>query len=278
MKIECQDFAPFIDAYLDGEFAEREQIEFETHLEHCDACRAEVESRLELRETFRACLSSEEAPDELREHIMAGLDEISCGADEPTPEPTAAAPSWRSRAALALAPLAACAALVFLVSNFTTIAPATSEPPPVIEQTVEWHRGNFPIEVEDSDPREISGWFRGRVDFPVRLPHFSARDVSLQGARLAHVQDRRAAYVHYEVDGHKLSVMMFHGDGLKVPSDKIRSVDGRDFVLMNNHGYDVALVQDGGITYTMTSELPEDRFLSIVESSLARRAPQADSK
>ena len=140
----------------------------------------------------------------------------------------------------------------------------------MVENTVEWHSGDFPIEVTGPQPREVARWFRGKVDFPVRLPTFKSKSVRLIGGRIAHVNNRRAAYALYDVDGARLSVMIFHGDDLKVPGDKVRHVSGRDVAVLNSRGYEVAVLQDDGITYTMTSDLPEEEMLELVGTSLQR--------
>jgi hypothetical protein len=65
-----------------------------------------------------------------------------------------------------------------------------------------------------------------------------------------------------------MSVMMFRGDGLEVPSDKVRKISGRDVALMNANGYEVAVMQDNGVTYTVTTELDKTQFVSLMEEAL----------
>lgn len=287
----CEDFVPFIDAFVDGEFDERERAEMEVHLESCETCREEVQFQVRLKDEFKACLS-ERAPDALREQIFAGLAELEPEVDRPsnvsgTHEDLASEvvslegrlaakeesnesrrKMWRS--AWIAAPLVAAVMLVF-ASPTLTVAPARSDQLPVIEETIDWHRGNFPIEVTGPDASFVSQWFRDKVDFPVRTPTFGQNhEVSLLGGRIAHVQNRRAAYLLYEVDGTKVSVLVFDGNGLTVPSDKIRKIADRDVLMLDNDGYEVAVLQDKGVTYTITSELPEESFVRLVEDSLAR--------
>jgi anti-sigma factor (TIGR02949 family) len=280
----CEDFVPFIDAFVDGEFDERERAEMEVHLQSCDTCREQVRFQVRMKEEFKACLT-EPAPEGLREQIFSGLAELSIsdGSVESGPseitslgdvrEQRSAASSSTSRAwrnAWVAAPLVA-AVLLALASPSFTVAPARSDQLPVIEETVDWHRGNFPIEVTGPDASFVSQWFRNKVDFPVRTPTFGQNhDVSLLGGRIAHVQNRRAAYLLYEVDGTKVSVLVFDGDGLRVPSDKVRKIAERDVFMIDNDGYEVALLQDDGVTYTITSELPEESFVRLVRDSLAR--------
>ena len=309
MKIDCQDVHAFSDTFIDGELAERERVEFETHLEDCDECRHRIEDLLRFKHSFKMALSQERAPEDLRQKI---LDEIvrqsSAAASRTTRVPVApgvaantmaapdeaaatapgAEPPRRSllsgklgRFALVASPLAAASLFVFLTGAFT-IAPAASssqaDTPAVADQTIKWHRDAAEA-IHSSRPQDVTSWFNGRVDFPVRLPHFPADRVQLLSGHMAHIQSshhsdervRSAALVRYSVDGHKLSVLMFHGDEADtVPADRVQTVNGRRYVLLNNNGYEVAVVRDGGITYSITSDMPPADFRRIVETSLER--------
>lgn len=280
----CDDFIPFTDAYVDQEFDEREHAEMEVHLSMCDDCRERVDFQVKLKQQFKACLE-EKAPESLRarifeelEHHQASLvteaDESETAIQEADVVELPSSSSnddrpWLARYGWIAAPLAAAVALVFFLPAFT-VAPAKSGQLPVVEQAVDWHAGNYPIEVTGPDSARVTQWFRNKVDFPVRLPQFADRQVNLLGGRIAHVQDRRAAYLLYEVDGTRMTVLLFDGDGLTIPSDKIRSVEGREVAVLNSNGYEIALLQDSGVTYTITSELSEGEFLSVVSSSLKR--------
>jgi anti-sigma factor RsiW len=266
--MSCRDFQPFIGAYIDDEFDERETAEFEAHIEGCPECRSEFEEQLKFKQTLCRALDEEEnhAPDELKERILCGIDEIDAEEEGSTGRtPRAAA------ALAAIVPLSIGVVFALWFMPSMTVAPAESQQPPVVDQTVDWHRHDFPVEIDGPDRTQVSEWFRGKVDFPVRLPSFAKEGVALRGGRIAHIQDRRAAYLSYEVNGARMSVMMFHGDGMKVPASHIRSVGERDVAIFNNDGYEVALLQDGGITYTITSDLAEKELVEIVGSSLQKK-------
>ena len=264
--MNCEEFQLFSDAYVDGEFGDRERAEIEAHLQECEDCRADVQSKVRFKTQFKEVCGNEKAPEALRERICEGLERV-----EREHRQGGAGTRPLVRYAVMGAPLAAAVALVFVfTSDVMTVEPASSEQLPAVENTVEWHSGDFPIEVTGPKGPEVARWFRGKVDFPVRLPAFQNERVRLVGGRIAHVNDRRAAYALYDVDGARLSVMIFHGDDLKVPRDKIRNVGGRDVAVLNSKGYEVAVLQDSGITYTMTSDLPEEELLELVGASLKR--------
>ncbi|TXD34556.1 hypothetical protein FRC96_13125 [Lujinxingia vulgaris] len=265
VALGCEDFEPFIDTYVDEEFDERERADMEAHLAGCERCRGRVNAQMRFKAQLRETLSEERAPQSLRERITSELATLEVELDE---ERTDVRPLY-VRVGWVAGPLAAMLALVLLMPEMT-IAPAASSPTPVVDQTVEWHKGNFPLEITTSNPQEASAWFQDKVDFSVRLPHFDNGRVNLLGGRIAHVEDRRAALVLYEVDGARMSVLLFDGEGLKVPRESIRQVEDRDIVWLNQKGYGVAVVQDLGVTYAMTSDLEEDRFLGLVAGTMKR--------
>lgn len=263
MKLTCEDFTPFVDAYIDDELDAIDRAEFEAHVERCDACRAAVELQVQISAEIRSQGEQVRAPERLRSNILAALEQEAAA----QPAPAASPGTTLRRRGMMAAPIAAALLLTLLLPAFT-IAPASSTQLPIVEQTVDWHRGDYPLEISGPDATYVSRWFLGKVDFPVRLPQFE--DARLLGARIAHVQDRRAAYVLYEIDGARMSVMMFHGDGLEVPGDKVRTLAGRDIALMNTNGYEVAVMQNNGITYTLTTELDEERFLDVMAGALKK--------
>ncbi|RAL22951.1 hypothetical protein DL240_08655 [Lujinxingia litoralis] len=261
----CEDFEPFIDTYVDEEFDERERADMEAHLAGCDQCRARVQTQAQFKARFREQLSGERAPQALLERISGELATLEMEGEQSA----AVRRPLYVRLGWVAGPLAAMLALVILLPEMT-IAPAASSQAPVVDQTVEWHKGNFPLEITTSDPQEASAWFENKVDFSVRLPHFDNHRVNLLGGRIAHIEDRRAALVLYEVDGARLSVLLFDGEGLRVPRESIRNVEDRDIVWLNQKGFGVAVVQDHGVTYAMTSDLNEDRFLGLVAGTMKR--------
>ncbi len=262
----CEDFEPFIDAYIDDEFGARESADMEAHLDRCEGCRGRVQSRIRFREHLKSSLSGETAPEALRSQILASLDEVD--RQEGTGESER---FWQRlplrRAGWVVGPLAAAVALVVVLPEFT-VAPAASSPATVIDSTVDWHQGNFPLEVTTADRDEAQRWFDDKVDFSVRLPQFDDERVNLLGGRIAHVDDQRAAFLLYEVDGARLSAMLFDGEGMSVPRENLRRVADRDIAWLNQKGYGVAVMQDAGVTYALTSDLTEERFLELVGESV----------
>lgn len=145
---------------------------------------------------------------------------------------------------------------------------------PIVVESVNWHRRNLPPEVVGPSGERVSTWLKPKVDFPVRLPRFERtgrEDVNLLGARLSNVRDKQAAYVVYEVDGNKISVMLIGGNRIMAQPRRAR-VRRRPVnpPIYTANGYNVAVIQDNGITYSVTSELPREDMAQLVDAAFAR--------
>ena len=122
------------------------------------------------------------------------------------------------------------------------------------------------MEVHSADPAAAASWFRGKVDFPVRIPRLDLKNASFQGARLSHVRDRQAAHMTYTVDGHRVTLMIFHTDDIAVRGGELVRVSGRDVLLGRRRGFNVAVMLDGDMAYAFSSDLPRGRLLEVVRS------------
>ncbi len=163
----------------------------------------------------------------------------------------------------------------------TSLQPAAQalDVEPIVEESVNWHRRNIPIEVTGPSNSRVSTWLKPKVNFPVRLPDFerNGRDgVSLLGARLSNIRERQAAYVVYEVDGNKISVMLFDGNNrVQRPAaargEGLRQGVGRPTPAMYNaNGYNVAVIENNGVTYSITSEMPVEDMAQLVDAAFSQ--------
>ncbi|MEL6182738.1 MAG: zf-HC2 domain-containing protein, partial [Myxococcota bacterium] len=114
------------------------------------------------------------------------------------------------------------------------------DPEPIVAEAVSWHRRDLPVDVVGPSDKRVKRWFDDKVNFPVRLPRFD-RDrsgrVNLLGARLSNVRDRQAAYVVYEANGSKLSVMVFNRGPHIRPIRRTRGAKRRPIYFKNASGY-----------------------------------------
>lgn len=68
----CEEFAPLLSAYFDGELTEEERVRVLAHLKECPACAASLEELAAMSEGLRA-LEEEEAPTGFSDGVMAAV-------------------------------------------------------------------------------------------------------------------------------------------------------------------------------------------------------------
>jgi len=248
--MQCGEVQRFIDAYIDGEFADDDRAEMDRHFAGCEPCRAEARRQQHWKSVVRARLSRPPAPYGLHARLERALDA------EIAPLPLWRRISWRVAPALVAA--AALGMLIVQVQRPTS---------PFVEESILDHTRNLPVEVASPNPDDVASWFRGKVDFPVRPPRFGG-DSRLLGGRLGHLGTRYAAYLVYQVDGgHKVSVFVFDPGDLPIEAPRRVIVANRQVFVSVERGYHVAVFRDQGVGYAVASDLDEPQVIQLVSHS-----------
>ncbi len=260
--MDCAELERSLDAYLDGELAEREQAEAAHHLAGCEPCRMLADRQSRIRAALRAHLrvamgagsDAGRAPEELRERVHLAL---------------ARQRRWPWRrivSPVGAAAVAACAAgvLVVLATHQGT--------DPLVDEAVTRHSRDLPLEVTASSvgPEAVAGWFAGKLDFNAAPPRFLAGDVRLVGARLSHIQDRPAAYVRYESPHGHMGLFILD-DPQRRYGEVGRGLPGGPTAvrLINARGFNVAVWRRNEIVYSLVSDLDERDLRRLVEAAQA---------
>lgn len=251
--IDCSELERLLPAYADGEFADgTESAEIEAHLSDCPGCADEVAAHLAFR-TFLHEKAGENrvgAPSTLRDRIRKDV------ARERAKDQVRRFSLYSAVAAGLVA--VASAGYIFAENR-------SEEPELVLLDAVDKHARALPVEVTPAGG-DVEGWFRGKVDFRVRAPRFrSPKAPRLVGARLANVRDRQAAYLVYggEDSSRRTTLLVFPGS-IEVPDGHKTHVGGRDVVMANQRGYNVAVWQQQGIVYSLVSDLDEKDMINLV--------------
>ncbi len=247
--MDCRELEQSVDAFLDGEFDERERVEAEAHLDGCPPCRSMVDGQARIRTSSApACATPwprprrRLAPDALRDRLIRSL------ARERRP-------LWRRTfSPLPIATLAACAAGVLVVLA------THSGNPDLLEDAIRNHHRGLPLEV---DAAAMPGWFTGKLDFHPSLPHFGGGLARVEGARLSNLREWPAAYVRYQLPRGQV--------GLFIVDDPARSFDapGRDVRVGNE------MVRVASSTRLQRGDLAagRDRLLAGVRPRRGRSLP-----
>jgi anti-sigma factor (TIGR02949 family) len=251
--MQCGEIDRFIQAYVDGEFADEDRAEFERHLAECERCRDVARAQARFKASLRAHLRRPPLPEGLRERIRKQL------AAAPLPQSP-----WRRfvyRSALA----AAAVPLLFLLLFFGRPSGTARA---VVEESIHRHQRDLPLEVVGPDGQHVSSWFRGKLDFPVQPPPLRQAGADLLGGRVSHVSDRQAAYLIYNAHGQKVSVLIFEPGDIPVEAPRVRRIGNRSIYFDHRRGYNVALWRDGRMGYAFASDLPEHEMVRLVSAAV----------
>jgi anti-sigma factor RsiW len=253
--MDCSDLERSIDAYLDGEFDDRERIEAEAHLSACPRCRAMAEGQGRLRAALRAKLREAmtppavRAPAALRARVERTLSQ-------------ARRPLWRrALTPVPIATLTACAAgaLVVLASHSGDSA--------LVEEAIRYHHRALPLE---ADAAALPGWFHGKLDFRPAPPDFHAAGVRLEGGRLSNLREWPAAYIRYTLPRGQAGLFIVDDPQgrFDAPGREVK-VGPHVVHVVNARGYNVAVWRQNEIVYSLVSELGESDLFQLVQTAQA---------
>jgi len=245
--MNCEETRSYIDTFVDGELDPALMIGVEGHLRGCETCHARSRLADRSRQALRD-LPREAASDLLRRKVERIVD----GSHQ-----------RRRRLLFAAAPLAAAAGLLIAVA-LPGLGGGDEALAAVVDDVVERHVRELPMEVSTDDPQQASSWFRGKVDFPVRAPSFRMQQASFRGARLSNVRADPAAHMSYDVDSHRVSLMIFHPRSpVRLEGGQLVEVGGRQVLVGRRNGYNVAVLLEGDMAYALSSDLPRGRLLEL---------------
>lgn len=254
--MNCDDIDNAIYVYLDSEFADLEQGDFEAHVQACPRCRGLIAREGRLLQSVRDAAPRVMAPAGLRERVLSALDEapVPLPREEPRRLPRRTVPSWIASGI----GLAAAAVLVAALIGQGG-ADATDR---VATEAVAAHQTNLPMEVRGSE-RQIRQFLQDNVPFPVEVPFDGDPRVRLTGARLTRVDGREAVLYNYDVDGERISVVQVAGH----PED---SVPDRAPSIQSRQGFDVVTYRRKGITNSIVSSGTHPNMGGLIQAAYQR--------
>jgi anti-sigma factor (TIGR02949 family) len=255
----CENIRERLTLYLDNELQEDERAAIELHVESCDSCASFVEKERTFLNAVRRSGPQHVASPELR----AKVTEILAGSQQPVVRTGSRPLKW-------LLPVAAALLVLLLPVVIWRVLrddhPEKGVPSAFAMMAAEHHlrhvRGQLPLEVNSSNPQEISDWFTNKVNFNVKLPSYqetSGQEIlyALEGARLVNYQNDYAAYVSYHMKARPISLVIT-SELLAQPSggEEIAS-RGLMFHFNAIDGLKVITWSDRGLTYALVSDLEE---------------------
>lgn len=253
----CEEIRERLTLYLDNELQGDERAAIEAHVQSCASCSSFVEKELAFLNAIRGSGSLHTASTELKSDVA----EILSGTQRVVS---------RSSRRWILAIAAALLVLLLPVVVWRVVRqnnrPENGTPSSFALMAAESHlrhsRGQLPLEMESSNPQDISAWFTNKVAFNVKLPSYqesSGQDklYTLEGARLVGYQNDYAAYVAYRMKDRPISLVITSEQLAKPSAGEVLAARGLTFHFNAIDGLKVITWSDRGLTYALVSDLDE---------------------
>ena len=250
---KCEDIRERLTLYLDNELQGEERAAIEAHVQACQSCSLFVEKDLAFLNAIRSSGPLHVASPALKSKVV----KIVSGPRSVVTK------RWILPIAAALLVLLLPVVIWRLVRQTN---PSTNSPSGFALMAAESHlrhmRGQLPLEMESSNPQDISAWFANKVNFNVKLPGYQESSgqeklYTLEGARLVGYQTDYAAYVAYRMDARPISLVIT-SDSVARPSGG-EQIASRGLLFHFNaiDGLKVITWSDRGLTYALVSDLDE---------------------
>ena len=266
---KCRDRVRLLDAYLDGELEPAQLLDVEGHVAECVGCRERVElhraTSASLKRTTKAA-----APDGLRARALAAMmAEKARGQARGPAQPQAGA--WRS-----FVPLASAAALALAFGSLgrgpTTGAVGESVHAgmgdELLQELIAEHSRPVPSydRTDAVGARELEQY----VGVPVHPAAFERSGARFVGGRVMPVRGaQRAAMLQYVIGtgdkAQRVSVFIYDPSKIEVRGTDFspRSVGTAQVRVGRDHGYSVAVTQNGGVGYAVASDLDAEHSAQL---------------
>ena len=260
---ECTDIRSRLNLFLDNELQGDERVDFEYHLRECQSCRSFAQAEKRFLDTIRTSDPLYVASSELTTRVRSIL---QLSDKDSLDRPAHSRLSQRHRV---IATIAAAALLLLLLPILIWRArereprsSASSFALMAADAHLRHIRGQLPLEMMSTEPREVSEWFVNKVDFRVKIPNYQEAPgleklYTMEGARLVAYKNDYAAYVAYQMNDHPISLVITSDSVGQTSGGEEIKAKGLVFHYNAIHGLKVLTWSDRGLTYALVSDLEE---------------------
>lgn len=281
----CGDLARSLSAFVDGELEASQAVEFQHHVDKCEACASRVAFARASRSSVRRTVASVKAPEAFRARVTMVVAEARDGAERGDVMTGPRLLSWRIAG-----PMAAAAAFALVWASVSRLQDRGATPEqaegtaahtasaskaamlPVetlVDSLVEQHANPLPPETDN--PTEIAKFDRF-IGVPVRnIPQQALQGRGqLLGARMVPLHEQRAAMFQYVMgNGRRVSLYVYNPKKVRIGTSPVL----RERVVKNAaepvyvgyvRGYSVAVTDRRGVGYAMASDLDENESSKLI--------------
>jgi anti-sigma factor RsiW len=235
--VECHEAQDVIHAYFDGELDLVRTLDFERHIQECQACSQGHESLAKTRRSIHSAGLYFKAPPGLEQRIA--LDIRKAGGQAPA-LPISIARRWMA--------VAASLALVAITTWAIVTRPGASAENLLALEVRSSHvrsmMGTHLLDVQSADQHTVKPWFDGRLDFAPQVRDFKADSFPLLGGRLDYLAERPVAALVYGHEKHLINLFIWPAKN-KADGPVLESVDkGYSMVHWTREGMNYWAISD----------------------------------
>ena len=254
----CDDIRERLALYLDNELQGDERAAIELHVQSCQSCASLVEKERAFLNAIRGNAPLYTAPLALKAKVA----EIVSGSKVVSRKGLLLKWALPIAAALLVLILPVIVWRVMRQHNRPENGVASGFALMAAETHLRHMRGQLPLEMESTNPQEISAWFANKVNFNVKLPSYqesSGQDkiYMLEGARLVAYQNDYSAYVAYRMKERPISLVITSDSTARPSGGEEIASRGLRFHFNAIDGLKVITWSDRGLTYALVSDLDE---------------------
>ncbi|MCL2777666.1 MAG: zf-HC2 domain-containing protein [Polyangiaceae bacterium] len=271
----CKPTISLLEPLLDGALDPVKTLEVEDHVAACEVCHERLALDRAMRESLKKNVRIQ-APSNVRDRMLAAL----TAQNEIDGEGRAKRDRGMLRHWRTLLPLASAAALA--------LAWGSAARQPVIQGSTDMRAGfgndellrdfvaqhSRPLPPEQTDPMQVQKLER-YIGVPVRIPHFKqAQNAHFVGGRLVPLHGgERAAMLQYELEHgsnvQRVTIFVYNPRNVQVGGAHLapRAVGTTEVRVGQTDGYSVAVTQQGGIGYTIASDLDPESSAQLVAAA-----------
>ncbi len=295
--MNCAVVRPYLQAFVDDELSPERCIEIEQHLAQCTECLAEVELTRSLCRATRASVAQCPMCPNVQARLAKCLQSETRGMSHSFDPP-----SWK-----VIAPLTAAAAVTLFLSGrgvqeqvpdvvkaarnvvsdgasyassagleskgsasysgeraSQDVLEASTSQDSLMDFLIRHHA--MRSEPEVVEPNSVNG-LEPHLGFRVQPPDFGRYGARFEGAHLVPVNRTRAAVLHYNLGGKRVTLYMYNPEELPLRAQRAlipRVVGNRAVFVGNRRGYSIATCEREGVGYAVTTDLSGEESAELV--------------
>ncbi len=273
---ECRSVRPLLETFVDGELPTEQTLTVQAHLDDCPRCE---EHSLFLHSLKNSLRQSVEDSTVVSDAFVARLrGAVRAEVERETSRQATARPwAWRS-----VPPMVAAAAglTVWLLNQghprnsapeATSPRAASSATPNkastggfehALDRLIDYH--SSPPNPQVTSP-ELLPSFEPTVGVRLKLPSLAEYGARWEGASLVPVTNHQAAYLRYQMPGHRVTVYVYDAGKVRVHNQLERRIIREHPVYVGSwRGYTVAAKESRGIGYAMTADLDDQQLARML--------------